>query len=156
MIFSIVFTIRAARAQDHELCPIEDLRKCLTSVENIVFDVTGNRKGLPTVIDIIFPLLYYDMVFADDLCEKTIQNDGSGVIDDLCALKKKGYPVDFLDCNGDGDESRTEPSGCDNNDSPTSRNGNCFAVSTENYKAYSYPTITLIVDGMDYAGGKLF
>ena len=97
------------------------------------------------------------MVLAADLCEKVIQNDGSGVIDGICALKKTGYPVDFLDYNCDGDESCTEPSGCDNNDTPTSsKNGNCFAVSTENYKAYSSPTITLIVDGMDYAGGKLF
>ena len=149
MIFSIVFTIRAARAQDHELCPIEDLRKCLTSVENMYTD-TGLMEFTETIYPFIDSSSPEDMKLVTDLCEKASKNDENGVIDVLCSM-------DIQFCNDWGDESRAESINCDDNDGPTSGNGNCFAVSADNYKAFSGGAYspTLMVNGMDYAGGKL-
>ena len=144
-----MFIIRAAREKDPELCPIEDLRQCLTSVDYIVFHNIGIRRGLSNLNDEIFDLIVSgdsdDMKLATDLCEKALQNDVNGVINVLCFMGGR-YCIN---------ESRAESSNCDDDDGPTSERGNCFAVSADNYKAYSYDTITLMVDGMDYAGGKL-
>jgi len=87
-----------------------------------------------------------DMKLATDLCEKASQNDGVGVMNVLC-------DIDGWFCIN---ESRAESSNCDDDDGPTSdtsQGGNCFAVSADNYKAYSLP-IVFMVNGMDYAGGQ--
>ena len=144
-----MFIIRAAKVKDPELCPIEDLRQCLTSVGDIVYYKFGRSKGLSYFNDMIFPYIVSGdsekMKLATDLCEKASQSDVNGVINVLCFMGGR-YCIN---------ESRAESSNCDDDDGPTSERGNCFAVSADNYKAYSYDTITLMVDGMDYAGGKL-
>ena len=147
-----MFIIRAAREKDPELCPIEDLRQCLTSVDYIVFHNIGIRRGLSNLNDEIFELIVSgdsdDMKLATDLCEKASQNDGNGVIDILCVYIHDNY-CDY--------ESRAESNNCDDNDKPTSYDGNCFAVSAYKYKTYAIkqPTVAFLVYGMDYAGGKL-
>jgi len=136
----LIYTCWAARIQDPEECPVEDLRQCLTFLQDnlgIDFDITelydeitsdANTKG-----------------FLKAVCIAASENDVESVKELFESLdaEKRGIALDF-DCDTYGGPTPE----------PREMEGfPCYAVPTDQYAAYSV-SITGLIDGQDYAGGR--
>ncbi|MGK3734633.1 MAG: hypothetical protein ACI8RD_009069 [Bacillariaceae sp.] len=153
-------TTRAARQKDPELCPIEDLRQCLTSIKDVIFDDSGTQLDIVDIGEVIYPLIIDaedNVTFVGDLCEKASKNDAAGVLGDICAL---GINLANI-CGGDLQKRGVGLISCDDYDGPTYNPDEappgipyCYAVPVEQYAALA-DLATSLIDGMDYAGGKL-
>ena len=151
-------TTRAARQKDPELCPIEDLRQCLTSIKDVIFDDSGTQLDIVDIGEVIYPLIIDaedNVTFVGDLCEKASKNDAAGVLGDICALG-------IIECGDDLQKRGVGLISCDDYDGPTYEPDEeappgipyCYAVPVEQYAAIA-DLATSLIDGMDYAGGKL-
>ena len=121
-------------------------------------DKTGTQTDLTALNDLFFVSIGAgnDPTAYGDLCEKALENDVDGVLDDLCALGM---------CVLDDDPQKRGVGliSCDDYDGLTYIVGvqptppgvpYCYAVPVEQYDTYK-GVPNLIVEGMDYAGGEL-
>ena len=156
--YFVYYFARAAQIKDPSLCPIEDLRQCLTFTREAIIDKTGTQYDLPDLVAIFFKSFGAgkDPTTIGDLCEKALENDVDGVLDALCVLGKC-----FLD--DDPQKRGVGLISCDDYDGPTYRPLDddpppgypyCYAVPEEQYTIDTFIP-TLMVTGMDYAGGEL-
>ena len=154
--YFVYYFTRAAQFKDPALCPIEDLRQCLTFTREVMAE-TGTQKELSELVDFFFKSFGSgnDPTTIGDLCEKALENDVDGVLDALCALGK---------CLLDDDPQKRGVGliSCNDYDGPTYRSYDypppgypyCYAVPEEQYTTDTFIP-TLMVTGMDYAGGEL-
>ena len=159
--YFVYYFTRAAQFKDPALCPIEDLRQCLTFIREVMADKTGTQTDLTALNDLFFVSIGAgnDPTAYGDLCEKALENDVDGVLDDLCALlgmcgldddpQKRG--VGLISCE-DYDGLTYIPE--DPNGPPPPGYPYCYAVPMEQYDTYKSVS-NYVVDGMDYAGGEL-
>ena len=122
-------------------------------------DKTGTQTDLTALNDLFFKSIGAgnDPTAYGDLCEKAMENDVDGVLDDLCAL----LGICVLD--DDPQKRGVGLISCDDYDGLTYIVGvqptpqgvpYCYAVPVEQYATYQGVAPSL-VDGMDYAGGEL-